>query len=108
MTTFSLDDLDALLTIRLALPDSQNSYTAQLVAKGAAYAARKMGEEAIELVVAATQNDKQAITLEAADLFYHLLVVLKASQVDLSAVMEELQRRTSQSGLAEKASRGAS
>jgi phosphoribosyl-ATP pyrophosphohydrolase len=108
MTSFSLRDLDALLTTRLALPDSETSYTSQLVAKGPAYAARKMGEEAIELVVAATQADAEAVILEAADLLYHLLVVLKVSQVELDAVMAELQRRTAQSGLAEKASRGTS
>ena len=101
---FTLADLETIIAERATVKDG-TSYTASLVAAGQAKCARKMGEEAIETIVAALGGDEGELTAEAADLLYHLLVVLNAGGVKLSAVMDELQKRTAQSGLAEKASR---
>ncbi len=101
---FSLDDLDAMISTRAdQSPDS--SYTAQLLSKGVKHCAQKLGEEAVETVIAAVAQDKPEITKEAADTLYHLLVLLKVSDVALDDVMVELQSRTIQSGIEEKASR---
>ena len=67
--------------------------------------AKKLGEEAVELVIAAVEKNKAEVTKEAADVLYHLLVLLQAAGVSPSAVMDELKRREGTSGLAEKASR---
>lgn len=100
----TLDDLYQTIEARKsAAPDS--SWTAQLFAKGPEKCAEKFGEEAIEAIIEAIKNDKTALTSEAADVLYHLLVMLAARDVPLSDVMAELARRQSQSGLAEKASR---
>jgi len=104
--TFSLSDLEATIAMRAAA-DAQESYTASLVDAGMPKAARKLGEEAVETIVAALSDDKGDLTAEAADLLYHLLVVLRIADVPLDDVLAELARRTGQSGLAEKASRGA-
>jgi phosphoribosyl-ATP pyrophosphohydrolase len=104
MSAFTLDDLARIIAERAAA-DPATSYTARLLSQGRAYAARKFGEEAIEAVVAGVEGEPAALTSEAADVIYHLLVLLRASGVEVSAVTEELARRTSQSGLAEKASR---
>lgn len=101
---FSLDDLDARLAVRAASPVGE-SYTAKLLSDGIERCARKFGEESVETIIAAISGDKAAVTAEAADVLYHLLVLLRASGVELSAVLGELERRTAQSGLAEKASR---
>jgi phosphoribosyl-ATP pyrophosphohydrolase len=101
---FTLEKLDGFLAERAhAAPD--RSYTAQLLAKGRTFCARKLGEEAIETVIAAIQADRRALVNESADLLYHLLVVLRAGGVPLQDVLGELERRTTQSGLDEKASR---
>ena len=101
---FSLDDLNRRIAERAkASPDE--SYTAKLLADGLDRCARKFGEEAVEAIVAAVARDKQGLTAEAADVLYHLLVLLEAAKVPLSAVLAELEKRTAQSGLAEKASR---
>jgi phosphoribosyl-ATP pyrophosphohydrolase len=76
-----------------------------LIDKGVAHCAKKMGEEAFETAIAAVQEDKGRLVSEAADLLYHLLVVLKARDVSLAEVEAELAKRTAQSGHAEKASR---
>ncbi|MDD9721634.1 phosphoribosyl-ATP diphosphatase [Sulfitobacter sp. PR48] len=100
----TLDALYAtILSRKGADPDS--SWTAQLLAKGPEKCAEKFGEEAIEAIIEAVKDDKTALTSEAADVLYHLLVMLAARDVRLSDVMDELSRRQSQSGLAEKASR---
>ena len=104
MTRFTLDELDALLAARAQAP-ADESYTASLVAAGMSRAARKLGEEAVETVIAALEGDRDALTNETADLLYHLLVVLRIAQVPLEDVFAELARRTGQSGLAEKAAR---
>ena len=81
------------------------SYTAQLIAKGVEKCAKKFGEEAIELALAAVQGKREETTREAADVLYHLLVLLQAAGVSADSVMAELARRAGTSGLAEKASR---
>ncbi|AWB22095.1 phosphoribosyl-ATP diphosphatase [Methylobacterium currus] len=104
MTTFTLADLDRIVRERAAAAPEE-SYTAKLVAGGPARPAKKLGEEAVEAAIAAVQGDREGLTAEAADVLYHLLVVLRAAEVPLEAVMAELERRTAQSGIAEKASR---
>lgn len=104
MSTFTLADLERIVAARAAA-DPAESWTAKLVAAGQQKAAKKLGEEAVETVIAAIENKKADLTSETADLLYHLMVVLKIGGVPLQDVMEELERRTGQTGLAEKASR---
>lgn len=104
MSGFSLSDLEKIVAER-AKADPADSWTAKLVAAGQEKAAKKLGEEAVETVIAAIQNNRTDLTSEAADLLYHLLVVLKIAGIPLQDVLEQLQRRTAQSGLQEKASR---
>jgi phosphoribosyl-ATP pyrophosphohydrolase len=87
--------------------DPDGSYTASLFARGRPVQARKLGEEAVELIVASLAQDHQAITAEAADLLFHLLVLLADAGVPLADVLAELDRREGISGHAEKAGRGA-
>ena len=102
--TFSLEDLNERVAQRSsASPDE--SYTARLLRDGVDRCARKFGEEAVELIVSAVSRDKQGLTSEAADVIYHLLVLLRSADISLDEVMGELERRTAQSGLQEKASR---
>jgi phosphoribosyl-ATP pyrophosphohydrolase len=89
---------------RARAPASE-SYTAKLLADGRGRTAKKLGEEAVEAVIAAVQGDRAGLTAEAADVLYHLLVVLHDAGIPLGDVMAELERRTVQSGLAEKAAR---
>jgi phosphoribosyl-ATP pyrophosphohydrolase len=104
MSGFTLNDLELIVAERaMASPDQ--SWTAKLFSAGQSRAAKKLGEEAIETVIAAISNDRKNLTEEAADLLYHLLVVLKIAEIPLGDVLAELERRTGQSGLAEKASR---
>ncbi|WP_181703504.1 phosphoribosyl-ATP diphosphatase [Chthonobacter albigriseus] len=104
MTAFSLADLEAVIAERLASGDD-TSYTRKLAARGMPKAAQKLGEEAVETVIASLSGDRAAVTSETADLLYHLLVVLALSGVTLDDVLEELARRTGRSGLDEKAAR---
>jgi phosphoribosyl-ATP pyrophosphohydrolase len=85
--------------------EAASSYTRTLLDKGAAHCARKFGEEAIEFAIAAAALDEGAVRSEAADVLYHLLVALRARGVALSSVMDELAKRTKQSGHEEKAAR---
>ena len=101
---FALENL-AEIVARRAEADAADSYTRALLDKGVARCARKFGEEATEAVIAAVAEDDAALTAEAADVLYHLLVVLQARKIPLAAVMAELQRRSAQSGHAEKAAR---
>jgi phosphoribosyl-ATP pyrophosphohydrolase len=102
--TFSLADLNIRVAERAgASPDE--SYTAKLLRDGVDRCARKFGEEAVELIVASVSRDKAGLTGEAADVLYHLLVLLKSADITLDEVMMELERRTGQTGLQEKASR---
>jgi len=104
MTDFSLPDLEEIIAERARSGDAQ-SWTAKLLAGGVEKAAKKLGEEAVETVIAAVSLDRQGVVSESADLIYHWLVVLAAAGVPLSEVMGELERRTAQSGIAEKAGR---
>jgi phosphoribosyl-ATP pyrophosphohydrolase len=101
---FALENL-AEIVARRAEADAQGSYTRSLLDKGVNRCAKKFGEEATEAVIAAVAEDDAALTAEAADVLYHLLVVLQARKIPLAAVMAELERRTAQSGHAEKAAR---
>lgn len=101
----TLDDLAATIAARKnADPDS--SWTAKLLSKGPEKCAEKFGEEAVEAIIEAIKNDKAALTSEAADVLYHLLVMLTARDVSLADVMAELESRQGTSGLTEKANRG--
>ncbi len=106
MSEFTLADLADIIAERAGAADPESSYTAKLLSRGVQQTAKKFGEEAIEAALAAVSGDKAALTAEAADVLYHLMVMLKAGGVELSDVMAELERRTGQSGLAEKAARG--
>lgn len=85
--------------------DPDTSWTAKLLSKGPEKAAEKFGEEAIEAIIEATKGDKAGLTAEAADVLYHLLVMLAASDVSLDDVLAELARREGTSGIEEKARR---
>lgn len=100
----TLDDLFATIEAR-ASADPDSSWTAKLLAKGPEKCAEKFGEEAVEAIIEAIKDDKAKLTSEAADVLFHLLVMLKSRDVALSDVMAELARRQGQSGIAEKASR---
>lgn len=102
--SFALSDLETIVA-RRASADGDTSYTARLSAAGIGKASQKFGEEAVETIVAALSEDGEALTKEAADVLYHLLVVLRLRGVPLSDVMSELERRTAETGLQEKARR---
>jgi phosphoribosyl-ATP pyrophosphohydrolase len=104
MNNDPLDALDALIHSRKG-DSAASSYTAELFVRGRAKIAQKVGEEAVETVIAAMLKDKKALTSEAADLVYHLLVLLADSGLCLNDVRNELARRTGTSGLTEKANR---
>ena len=107
MAEFSLSDLEKIITER-GRSGAADSWTAKLFAKGIDKASQKLGEEAVETVIAAVRSDRSGLISESADLLYHLLVVLALSDISVSDVMAELQARTGQSGVAEKASRSTS
>jgi phosphoribosyl-ATP pyrophosphohydrolase len=88
---------------RTASPDA--SYVAKLHSRGVAKIAQKVGEEAVEAVIAALDGDRGELVGESADLLFHLLVLLGAKEIPLSEVLAELDRREGVSGLEEKASR---
>ena len=100
----TLEDLYATILAR-KIADPASSWTAQLLAKGPEKCAEKFGEEAVEAIIEAVKGDAPALTNEAADVLYHLLVMLAARDIPLADVMAELARRQSQSGIAEKAAR---
>jgi phosphoribosyl-ATP pyrophosphohydrolase len=104
MSSFSLHDLELRLKERAA-ESADMSYTRKLLDRGVAHCAKKLGEEAIETALAAVSEDRERLAAEAADLLYHLLVVLQARGVALAEVEAVLAERTRQSGLQEKASR---
>ena len=86
--------------------DTSSSWTAQLLAKGPEKCAEKFGEEAVEAIIEAVKGDRARLTAEAADVLYHLLVMLAARDISLADVKAELERREGTSGVAEKAARG--
>ncbi len=99
-----LHDLAATIAARKGV-DPDSSWTAKLLAKGPEKCAEKFGEEAIEAIIEAVKGDQEKLTSEAADVLYHLLVMLAARDVPLDDVLAELSRRQGTSGIAEKASR---
>ncbi len=100
----TLQELSETIGLRRgASPDS--SWTAKLLADGREGCARKFGEEATELVIASLSGNRGSVAREAADVLYHLLVLLAASDVDFKAVLHELESRKNMSGIAEKQSR---
>ena len=101
----TLDDLATLIASRKGA-DPDTSWTAKLLSKGPEKCAEKFGEEAIEAIIEAVKGDKDKLTSEAADVIYHLLVMLTACDVPLGDVVAELARRQGTSGIAEKAARG--
>src|SRR5438105_8114757 len=104
MSTFTVHDLETLVHERAkASPDV--SYTRKLLDRGVAHCAKKLGEEAVECALAAVGEDRERLVAEAADLLYHLLVLLQARGIALAEVEAALGARTQQSGLDEKASR---
>ena len=104
MGQFSVYDLERRIDER-ATASAEASYTRKLLDRGVAQCAKKLGEEAIELALASVGESRERMIEEAADLVYHLLVVLKARDIKLAEVEAVLGARVSQSGLAEKASR---
>ena len=102
--SFTIHDLEARVRER-ASASAVQSYTRKLIDRGVAHCAKKLGEEAVETALAAVNEDRERLIQEAADLIYHLLVVLKARGVALADVEAALAARTAQSGLDEKASR---
>ena len=106
MSNFSIEDLAATIAARAkSLPET--SYTASLLQLGPAHCARKFGEESVEAIVAAVEGDPKAVVSEAADVIYHLMVMLQACGCGFEPVMAELARRSGTTGLEEKASREA-
>lgn len=101
----TLQDLADLIATRKDA-DPESSWTAKLLSKGPEKCAEKFGEEAIEAIIEAVKGDNAKLTSEAADVLYHLLVMLTARSVTLEAVMDELARRQGTSGITEKVSRG--
>ena len=85
--------------------DPSSSWTAQLLAAGPEKCAEKFGEEAIEAIIEAVKGDQKALTSEAADVVYHLMVMLASRSIDFNDVLTELARRSDISGLDERAQR---
>jgi phosphoribosyl-ATP pyrophosphohydrolase len=104
MSQFTLDDLARRVKER-AQASAETSYTRKLLDRGVAQCAKKLGEEAVELALAAVGEDRERVTAEAADLLYHLLVLLEARGIALGEVEAALAERVGRSGLEEKAAR---
>ena len=104
MSRFTIHDLAAIIDAR-ASASGETSYTRKLLDKGAEHCAKKFGEEAIETVIAAVQDDRDHLIAESADVLFHLLVLLKSRGVSIEDVEATLGARTSMSGLDEKAAR---
>ena len=104
MPRFTIHDLAATIDARAA-STAEASYTRKLLDKGAEHCAKKLGEEAVETIIAAAGNDRAHLVAESADLIYHLLVLLKSRGASLADVEAALEERTAMSGLEEKASR---
>jgi len=100
----TLPELEQIIVSRKTA-DPESSWTAKLLAKGPEKCAEKFGEEAVEAIIEAVKGSRDGLTAEAADVIYHLLVMLSACDVTLNDVLEELTRRQGTSGIAEKAAR---
>ncbi|MBK6466420.1 MAG: phosphoribosyl-ATP diphosphatase [Rhodobacter sp.] len=104
MPEHTLDRLAATIAARKGA-DPDTSWTAKLLAKGPEKCAEKFGEEAVEAIIEAVRGDREQLTAEAADVLFHLLVMLASRDVALADVLAELDRRDGTSGLVEKAGR---
>jgi phosphoribosyl-ATP pyrophosphohydrolase len=104
MTRFTLHDLAATIDARAA-SGGDTSYTRKLLDKGPDHCAKKLGEEAVETVIAAVENNRDHLIAESADLIFHLLVLLRSRGISLTEVEDALAQRTQMSGLEEKAAR---
>ena len=104
MSKFTIHDLEQRVHTR-AKASPEESYTRKLLDGGVAHCAKKLGEEAVEVSIAAIVEDRERLIAETADLLFHLLVVLEARGVTLAEVETELGARQNQSGLDEKAAR---
>ena len=100
----ALDRLADTIAARVGA-DPATSWTAKLLARGAEACAAKFGEEAVEAIIEAVKGDRDRLTAEAADVVYHLLVMLASRDIALADVLAELERREGVSGIAEKAAR---
>ncbi len=104
MSRFTIQDLAAIIDARAAA-GGEASYTRKLLDRGAEHCAKKLGEEAVETVIAAVENNREHLIAESADLVFHFLVLLKARGIPLADVEAALAQRTQMSGLEEKAAR---
>ena len=104
MGTFTVHDLEKRVTDRAAA-SADVSYTRKLLDRGVSHCAKKLGEEAVETILAATTESRDRMIAESADLIYHLLVLLKARDISWTEVEAALATRVSKSGLEEKAAR---
>lgn len=104
MTRFTIHDLAATIDVRAA-SGGEESYTRKLLDKGTDHCAKKLGEEAVETVIAAVENNRDHLIAESADLIFHLLVLLKSRGITITEVEDVLAQRTQMSGLEEKAAR---
>jgi len=104
MSRFTIHDLAVTIDARAAA-GGEAFYTVKLLNKGAEHCAKKLGEEAVETVIAAVENDRDHLIAESADLLFHLLVLLKSRDVRFEEVEAALAQRTATSGLEEKAAR---
>jgi phosphoribosyl-ATP pyrophosphohydrolase len=104
MSRFTLDDLAGIIASR-AQATADISYTKSLLDAGAPRVAKKLGEEAVECVIAALDTDRKALVGECADLVYHLMVLMHLRGIAFDEILAELERRTTRSGHAEKAAR---
>ena len=104
MSRFTIHDLATTIDARAA-SGGEGSYTRKLLDKGAEHCAKKLGEEAVEVTIAAVSEDRGRLVAEAADLLYHLLVLLQVRGVAFAEVEAVLAERTRQTGLEEKAAR---
>ncbi|MBZ8118951.1 phosphoribosyl-ATP diphosphatase [Roseovarius sp. LXJ103] len=100
----TLEELADIIAER-AEADPETSWTAKLLASGPEKCAEKFGEEAVEAIIEAVKNDPDALAREAADVLFHLLVMLRSRGVALARVMDVLEARQGKSGLTEKAER---
>ena len=104
MPSFTIRDLERRVRAR-AGESAEVSYTRKLLERGVDHCAKKLGEEAVEAAIAAVSDDRQGLVREAADVLYHLLVLLASKRIALADVLGELASRIDTSGLAEKAAR---
>jgi phosphoribosyl-ATP pyrophosphohydrolase len=104
MSRFTIHDLAATIDARAA-SGGEASYTRKLLDKGPDHCAKKLGEEAVETVIAAIENNRDHLIAESADLVFHLLVLLKSRGINFTDVEDALAQRTQMSGLEEKAAR---